>query len=276
MASQLRRTSLLALIACTALVASPLAASAYDESDLDAPPVTSDGSKLTVTLVRAGDTVAVAVHTDDADDPTSQLDCTFRAVEIPTSAEALDELGPAPTDDSIPYRIFCGSALWAATWITPADIIDYDTIARTEADRYLHTVLAPRLSIHHTPTTYAVVGAPSHHWIHGWDGQPLTIGPLNPYGQPLTIVLTLRDVTWNFGDTTPTTTADLGTTTPITHTYTTRSTTTDPHGTYTTTATITIDATYTLDNTPPTTITPPLTTTPTTTVIARELQAVLD
>lgn len=209
---------------------------------------------------------------------TGGLECTFRVEEIPTSAEALDELGPAPTTDSIPYRIFCGSALWGATWVTPADIVDSDAIARAEADRYVQTVLAPALAIRHSPAGYAVTGAPSHHWIDGWSGQPITIGPINPFGRALTITLTLRDVTWDFGDNTPVRAGDLGSPVPSTvqHAYTHRSTTTDPDGTYTTVATITIDASYSVDGGSPITVTPPLTVAPTSTVVVRELQAVLD
>jgi hypothetical protein len=114
--------------------------------------------------------------------------------------------------------------------------------------------------------------------VSGWNGQAIAVPPINPFGDQLDITLTLANVTWDFGDSTAAAAGDLGTATPssVRHTYTDRSTRTDPNGAYTVVATVTIAVTYTINGGAPITVTPPLTTNVTAPIVVRELHAVLD
>ncbi len=276
MARQLRRIGAVAVILwVTCMSGSP--ARAFEDGRNDPAPVASDGVSVRVDIRRVGgENLVAGVSVEGGGGGGTDPGCTFHVEEIATAAEALDILGPPPSPDAVPYRLFCGSAPWGGRWVVP-NIVDYDQIARTEAERYVRDILAPGLQLHHAPNTYAVTGAPSHHWVTGWDGAPIAVPPINPYGDQLDITLTLASVTWDHGDNTGTTTGDLGTPAPssVQHTYTHRSTTTDPNGTYTVTATTTINIAYALNGGPPITVNPPLTTTLTAPIVVRELQAVL-
>ena len=272
MAGRLLRTALISAVFVVGLAGSTAAYESHNPA-----PVESDGRVVRVTLVRSGGAPrVVGVEHDGGTSPANRYGCTYTAVEISTHV-ALEQIGLPPVPEAIPYRIYCGAAFVRDIWVAPADIVDYDQIARNEAERYVREILAPGLQLHHAPSTYAVTGAPSHHWITGWNGAPITIPPINPYGDQLDITLTLATVTWDHGDNTGPTPGDLGVPAPssVQHTYTHRSTTTDPNGTYTVTAATTIAITYTLNGGPPTTVTPPLTTTLTAPIVVRELQAVL-
>lgn len=270
---------LIAIVVLGALAAVGAPSVGALERDRDESPVQSDGDVVRVILVRTGgDARVVGVERSGGSSSDSTAPCTFHVAEIPEAAVALAAIGVPPTPDATPYWLYCGSALWGAFWVTPADIVDYDAVARAEAERYVQTILGPALEIEHAPAAYAVTGASSHHWVTGWDGQPIVVGPIAPYGEALTITLRLSTVTWEFGDGTSPRDGDLGSPVPSTvqHTYTHRSTRDDPDGSYPTTATITIDVSYTIDGGAPISVTPPLTTTPAAPVVVRELQAVLD
>ena len=278
MAGAIHRGALALVAAAVLLIATTGIAGAYGQSEGPAP-VTTDGTVVSVTLVRTDGTPRV-VGTNGGGNGSNfneALGCYYSVVQVRSEIATVERFGPPPTPDSVPYEIYCGGAFVRTIWITPADIVDYDDIARGEADRYLETVLGPGLDLHHAPNTYAVTGAPSHHWITGWNGAPIAVPPINPFGDQLDITLTLESITWDFGDGTANP-GDLGTPAPSTvqHTYTHRSTETDPNGTYDVAATVTIGVTYTINGGAPITVTPPLTTDLTAPVIVRELQAVLD
>ena len=243
-------------------------------------PVTTDGTLVSVTLVRTGGTPrVVGTNGNGAGSNRSEaLGCSYSAIEVRSEIATVERFGPPPSEDAIPYEIYCGGAFVRNIWVTPADIVDYDDIARGEAERYLDTILGPGLGLHHAPDAYAVTGAPSHHWITGWNGQPITVPPINPFGDQLDITLALQSVTWNHGDGSNPAAGDLGSPAPSTvqHTYTHRSTRTNPDAAYTVTATVTIGVTYTINGGPPIAVTPPLTTGLTNAIIVRELQAVLE
>jgi hypothetical protein len=264
------------------LVGSANTAYALDQDEQTPPEsVTSDGSAVTATLIRIGDdtrVAGVASGGSGSSNYNEEFGCYYSAVRVSAEIASLAEFGPPPTEDAVPYRILCGGALYASIWITPADIVDYDDIARGEAERYVETVLGPGLELRHAPDAYAVTGAASHHWVTGWDGAAIAVPPINPFGDQLDITLTLESVSWNFGDGSPATPDDLGSPAPssVQHVYTHRSTESDPDGSYTVGATVTVGVTYTINGGPTITVTPPLSTELTAPVIVRELQAVLE
>ena len=201
-------------------------------------------------------------------------------MEIPTAAEAFEALGEPPSPDAIPYWLMCGSALVRPLWVTPDMVVDVDDVVRGEAQRYVETVLGPGLAMGVAPADFAVTGVPASFWVDGWDGAPIAVPPINPFGDTIDITLTLESVTWDFGDGTPSTAADLGVAPPATssvrHNFTDRSTSpTAPDAAYTASATVTVAVTYRLNGGPDTPVTPPLTTTVTTPVVVREAQVVL-
>lgn len=245
----------------------------FNEVDPDPPPVSSDGSQVTVELILrspgGGLTPRVGGGPRSSD---GEPVCVYRLVEIPTAAEAFAVLGEPPAPDAVPYWLMCGSARVQPMWITPGDIVDIDQVVRGEADRYVQTVLGPGLQLRTEPSTYAVTGIPARLWVDGWDGTPIAVPPINPFGDSIDITLRLASVTWDPGDGTTPLADDL----ELAHTYTHRSTSADaPDGAYQLQATITIEVSYRLNGGAENAVTPPLTTTATASLVVRQAQAVL-
>lgn len=253
-------------------------AEAYEVAD-QPEPVTTDEYSVSVILVYRDGSTARPV-TERSSGGNGSPSCEYWLHEISTAAEAFEALGEPPEPGAVPYWLMCGSARIRPLWVTPDMVVDVDDVVRGEAQRYVETVLGPGLAMGVAPADFAVTGVPASFWVDGWDGAPIAVPPINPFGDTIDITLTLESVTWDFGDGTPSTAADLGVAPPATssvrHNFSDRSTSpTAPDAAYTASATVIVAVTYRLNGGPDTPVTPPLTTTVTTPVIVREAQVVL-
>lgn len=202
----------------------PQSASAYEEG-ANPPPAVSDGSAITVTLVRVGGTDIVTGISGGGGSGSSDPDaCVPRLVPVPLDTD-LPALGlPAvPAPGASAYWLFCGDALVQGLWLLPEDVVDVDALAASTAERHVETILAPALALDTNPPAGAVTGLPTHLWVSGWDGAPIDVPPVEALGQRVDVRLWLDRVEWTTGDGT-TVTADLGRVWPepstVTHTYT--------------------------------------------------------
>jgi hypothetical protein len=122
------------------------------------------------------------------------------------------------------------------------------------------------------PEGRAVTGIPSYFWVEGYDGKPIE-GTVRNGPVSVDVAVTLRRVTWDFGDGTPAlTTTDLGEAWPrrseIRHAYRDR-------GTYTVTITLRLPATFTVNGGDVTDL-PDIVRTASLTYVVDEVQAVRD
>ncbi len=156
------------------------------------------------------------------------------------------------TLDHVPVRINCGFAEVDRRWIAPADIQDVDGEARRGAESYVDSVLGPRLSIETSPPANILVGLSTWFWMDGWDGAPLRTSVTAPWGDSISVEMTLDHVMWDYGDNTSPQRGDLGQAYPaessVQHVYTDRSTSrTNPDGAYQMSATVRINVRYWYD-----------------------------
>lgn len=140
-------------------------------------------------------------------------------------------------------------------------IPEVDRHAERYARDYVERVLAPEVSIGTSPPANVLVGLPTWFWLDGWDGSTRTTTVTAPWGDSLELHLTVRDVTWDFGDGAPVQTGGAGQAYPaesdVQHVYTNASTSrSDPEATYPVAAALHIDVVYFYDTHGPITVDP--------------------
>lgn len=222
----------------------------YDERPSDPPPIVTTGDYLAnVTFSQVGGHISASL----ADGSTIRIGtstCELTVTRLPTmEAVMMPEQVPA---NAIPVRINCGRAELDRRWITPADIQDVDGEARRAAQSYVESVLGPRLSIQTSPPANILVGLSTWFWMGGWDASPLRTTVTAPWGDTISVEMTLDHVMWDYGDGTAPKRGDLGQAYPaessVQHVYTDRSTSRDhPDGTYQMSATVRLNVQYWYD-----------------------------
>jgi len=181
-------------------------------------------------------------RTSYSDSSTGGQSC--RVVGIKETAEYSRNAPTGINPDAVLASIYCDGAFIGNRWIDPDDHVDLDALARTIAERWEATVPPPVSTIRTAPPQRAITGLPTHLWMTGYRGEPITT-TLDALGHPVTVRLTPGPVTWHFGDGTSLQ-GDFGAPTPstVTHTYVHRAATT------TITATYELQAGYRLDGGP--------------------------
>lgn len=242
--------------------------------------VISDGTVVRVELTVDSNGIVRPVGTPGASSNPTYSECEFTLVEIPTWFEALDAIGEPTSPDAIPYWLLCGTATVDAFWVSPQDLVDYDSIAWAEADRYVREVLAPTLNIEVNPAGYSITGIPSWFWVDGWNGTPILTSVAAPFGASVDVSLQLIDVEWNFGDGSTSLRGDLGlaypSESPVQHNFERRSTSKEnPDGTFEVSATVSIAPSYRLNGGGEIALSPNLTANVQVPLVVRQLQAVL-
>lgn len=202
--------------------------------------------------------------------------CEMSVVVLPDLAAV--PIATEVFEGAIPVQVRCGLAILDEMWVAPADVVDVDAEARGAAERYVRSVLAPRLSMGTSPPANVLVGLSTWFWLDGWDGSPLRTSVVAPWGESISIEMTLAGVDWDFGDG-ASHRGDLGDPYPaessVQHVYTHRSTSPSaPDGAYDVTASVQINVRYWYDGGGPYAVSP-LVEDHTAPVIVRQLQAVL-
>ncbi|MFA5566566.1 MAG: hypothetical protein WC184_11130 [Acidimicrobiia bacterium] len=275
----LRRTTSLIVI-LLAIATSPEIASADFSNNQEESNVSSNGTTVRVEIILDSNGVLRPVGTPGASSNPTYSECEFTLVEIPTWFEALDAIGEPTSPDAIPYWLLCGTATVDAFWVSPQDLVDYDSIAWAEADRYVREVLAPTLNIEVNPAGYSITGIPSWFWVDGWNGAPIFTSVSAPFGATVDVSLQLIDVEWDFGDGTTPWRGDLGlaypSESPVQHNFERRSTSKEsPDGTFEVSATVSIAPSYRLNGGGEIALSPNLTANVQVPLVVRQLQAVL-
>jgi hypothetical protein len=225
---------------------------------------------------RAGELVVRGDH-GTGDSSGSGGGCRVAAVVLP-ALEAIP-IAEGVFDDAVAVQIRCGTAVVDERWVGTGDIVDIDAEARVQAQRYVETVLGPRLSLGTSPPANILVGLDTWFWLDGWDGAPIATTVTAPWGDAIDLELALERVVWNFGDGTSPTSGDLGLPYPaestVRHVYTHRSTSRgNPDGAYRLEAQVRINVRYWYDGDGPFTVAP-LQHAHAAPVIVRQLQAVI-
>jgi hypothetical protein len=250
------------------------------ESTWDAPQVSSGNWRVDAILSIGG---VLQVDGQQAGqgrsrDSAGESACEWNVVVLP----ALEEIHlweTAPSEGAIPVQIRCGAAIVSERWVGVADIRDVDAEARAGAQRYVESVLAPRLELGSSPPDNVLVGLDTWFWLDGWDGEPIRTTVTAPWGDSIELELSLIEVEWRFGDGGPPLRGGLGEAHPeessIAHLYERRSTSRiAPDGAFDLSATIRIAVRYWYDGDGPFSVAP-LETTHTAPVVVRQLQSVL-
>lgn len=241
------------------------------------PAVSSDGrSRVDLVFEQRGDEIRASFGSSGGSGG-SAPDCELTVVVMPT-LDAV-EMPEGVFDDAIPVQVRCGQALVDERWVPGAEVVDVDAEAAAAAQQYLESVLAPSLSVQTSPPSNILVGLPTWFWFEGWDGEPIATTVTAPWGEAIQLELTLDEVTWSFGDGTPTMTADLGQPYPressVQHVYTDRSTSRDaPDGAHEVSAQVRITVRYWYQGEGPFSV-PALEHTHEAQVVVRQLQAVI-
>ncbi|HSL59337.1 MAG TPA: hypothetical protein VK866_15930 [Acidimicrobiales bacterium] len=186
----------------------------------------SDGAEITVSLGRISGREVIADVRSSGGGGGSSADpnaCVYRVVPVPLGPDLPSlSLPPPPSDEALPYWLFCGDALVRGFWVLPGDIVDIDGIAASAAERHVETILAPGLGLDANPPGGALTGLATYLWVDGWDGAPIDVEPVEALGQRVDVRLWLERVDWDLGDGTALT-ADLGRAWPdestVAHTY---------------------------------------------------------
>jgi len=155
------------------------------------------------------------------------------------------------------------------------EIIDYDVIVRTLAERYLAETAAPDVRIGTAPTV-GLVGVEQWFWV---DGATAVEGEQvhDVLGRRVVLRLEVGELRWSFGDGRSDRYGREGLGVPgsgaVTHRYRDRSTAGDPAGAYPVTVEVAVRVRYTLDGGPWLEV-PSLTATGRSPLVVREAQAV--
>jgi hypothetical protein len=236
-----------------------------------------------VTIVRAGGEhhVTPRRRSSGADSP-----CTYGTVVLDLSdpatlaefPDAIAVFGDRPEGATHGYHLYCSGAYISSSWINPAEVVDLDAMAGSEAQRYIEDVLVPNVELGINPTNDGITGFESWFWIDGFDGT-VTGPPITALGMVIDVRMSTGSVEWHFGDGTVVT-GDLGRAYPeestVRHTYQHKSVTSgDPERTYTVQAVISLVPEYRVDGGPWITL-PRLATTATAPYRVREVQATVD
>lgn len=187
----------------------------------------------------------------------SDRGCRMEVTRIPI-LEAIP-IAEGVFDDAVDIRVRCGEG--GRNYDTWVFVPDADTEARDLARDYVERVLAPEVAIGTSPSENLLVGLPTWFWLDGWDGATRTTTVAAPWGDALDLHLTVDQITWDYGDGSPTHTGGPGQAYPvesdIRHTYTHASTTrTEPDAAYPLSAQLTIGVTYTYGPYGPITVDP--------------------
>jgi hypothetical protein len=240
-------------------------------------PVTSDGRSRVDVVMRLVNGEYVFDGVSEGGGGSGGSGCRLTVVVMPT----LDAI-PIATDvfeGATAVQIRCGTSVVDERWIGPGDVVDVDAEARAQAEQYVRSVLAPRLSMGVNPPANVLVGLPTWFWLDGWDGAPINVTVTAPWGETIDIELTLARVMWDFGDGSPSELGDLGEAFPsessVEHVYTDRSTSrSSPDAAFSVTASVQINVRYWYDGGGPYAVAP-LVHDHVEPVIVRQLQAVI-
>ncbi len=219
------------------LAAPPLALA--DGEDVDGHAKTIDHA-VRVSIVRIGGQDSVtAVRGGGA-----QSGCSWTLVFVPDLEDVPygTSPGPKPDPDARFSLLLCNGSIVRPIWVAPGDVADVDGAATAEIERYVRDVLTPGVSIGVNPSAKGLAGLRSWFWIDGFSGS-VTAPPISAFGLTIDVRMTLRHVTWDFGDGTVEI-GDLGRAYPaestVRHAY-------RDAGTYTVTATIALIPEYRVD-----------------------------
>jgi hypothetical protein len=161
----------------------------------------------------------------------------------PFGESEIDEaIGERPTPEHELYVVWCGEQS-GLVWLGPEDFDDLQPIA----DELVRRLTVGDAAIGVRPEGRGITGIPSLFWVDGYGGEPLQATE-SAFGLTVAVTIQLVDVTWDFGDGTPTSRGGLGEAWPkhssVQHNYAVASG--DEHP-YTVTATLLFQPTYTVN-----------------------------
>ena len=185
--------------------------------------------------------------------------------------------GIPPTPAHRRFLVSCDGQAIGTRWIGPADPLTAIAARAAElaavAERLVRELPVGDIAIGRRPQDRALTGVPLYAWVEGYDGAPIT-RTVEALGATVDVRLTLRQVTWDFGDGTPPDRAGLGEAwprrSPVRHTYETSTPHAEPR---TIAATLDLAAGYRVDGGPWHALAP-LTRSATTAVDVDQVQAV--
>ena len=154
--------------------------------------------RVRVTLIRIGGVESVtAVRGGSA----TQQGCVWSVLSVPDLEDAPygTSPGPRPDPDARFALLLCNGSIVRPIWVSPADVVDVDAVARGEVERYVREVLAPAVSIGANPSTKGLAGLRSWFWVEGFSGS-VTAPPISAFGLTIDVRMSLRHVRWDFGD----------------------------------------------------------------------------
>ncbi len=238
----------------------------YDETDAGAGSIED---AVRVIIIRSGgEDIVQSVNGGEAG---AQQGCAWSLVFAPELEDTPYGIspGPKPDPDARFALLLCNGEIVQPIWVSPADIIDLDALARSEAEKYIEDVLVPAVGIGVNPAARGLVGLDSWFWVEGFDGS-VVAPPITAFGLTVDVRMSLSSVGWDFGDG-QSLDGDLG------RAYPAESTVQHVHqrdGTFTITATIELVPQYRVDGGPWLTL-PDLQATATTIHEVEERQAVI-
>ncbi|MEX2293625.1 MAG: hypothetical protein WD691_07525, partial [Acidimicrobiales bacterium] len=151
-----------------------------------------------VSIVRIGGVDAVSVMGGGS---SSQQGCVWTVVFAPALDDAAYGISPGakPDPDARFALLLCNGSIVRPIWVSPADVVDVDGVARGEVERFVREVLAPAVSIGVNPQAKGLAGLRSWFWIDGFSGS-VSAPPISAFGLTIDVRMSLRHVTWEFGD----------------------------------------------------------------------------
>lgn len=170
---------------------------AADGEHVDGTAETIDDA-VRVTLIRIGGVESVTSVVGRSGERTG---CTWTLVFVPDLEDAPygSSPGPKPDPDARFSLLLCNGSIVRPIWVSPGDVADVDGVARAEVERLVREVLAPSVSIGVNPSSKGLAGLRSWFWIEGFSGS-VTAPPISAFGLTIDVRMSLRHVSWDFGD----------------------------------------------------------------------------
>ena len=211
MAGRPHQRRLLAALLLPAFVAASASPAQAVDDTVDAH-TTGRGVDVSVERFSPGRQVPAQLGTTAARGPrtAAAADCTlFPWVFAPGTAKG----GIPPSPQHRRFIVSCDNRVLGTTWIGPADPLAAPAVRAVDiaavAERVVLDIPVGDITIGHRPRERALTGVPVYVWVDGYDGRPL-VRTVDALGVTVDVRLTLRDVSWDFGDGTPTVAAGLG------------------------------------------------------------------
>lgn len=188
---------LVAFASVTLMLSAPARAEERDVTREATAETTSD--TVRVTIIKSGG--SYGVQSVAGGGSASEDGCGWSVVFAPNMELAPfgSPAGPQTHPEAQFALLMCDGTFSRYVWIAPADVVDLDAIAQSEAQRYVEEVLVPDIGIGVNPSARGLVGLRSWFWIEGFDGT-VEAPPISAFGLSIDVRMSTQRVTWDFGD----------------------------------------------------------------------------